>query len=73
MIHKLSIVEEETDETLYWMELLVDAGIVAENKLAKLYSDVNEILAMTVVSIKTMRARRSADPKSKIQNLKSKI
>ena len=66
MVHKLSIVEEEADETLYWMELLADAGIVSENKLAKLHSDINEILAMTVVSIKTMRSRRPADPKSKI-------
>ena len=66
MVHKLSIVEDEADETLYWMELLAEAGIVSENKLAKLHSDINEILAMTVVSIKTMRSRRPADPKSKI-------
>jgi len=66
LIHKLSIVEEEADECLYWLELLNDSGIVAEKKLSKLYADVNEILAMTVSSIKTMRARRFADPKSKI-------
>jgi len=66
LIHKLSIVEEEADECLYWLELLNDSGIVAEKKLSKLYSDVNEILAMTVSSIKTMRARRFANPKSKI-------
>jgi len=66
LIHKLSIVEEEADECLYWLELLNDSGIVAEKKWSKLYSDVNEILAMTVSSIKTMRARRFADPKSKI-------
>lgn len=28
VIHKLSIVEEESDEAMYWMELLVDAGII---------------------------------------------
>ena len=66
LIHKLSIVEEEADECLYWLELFNDSGIVAEKKLSKLYSDVNEILAMTVSSIKTMRARRFANPKSKI-------
>src|SRR5436190_19492645 len=66
LIHKLSIVEEEADECLYWLELLNGSGIVAEKKLSKLYSDVNEILAMTVSSIKTMRARRFANPKSKI-------
>ena len=66
LIHKLSIVEEEADECLYWLELLNDSGIVSEKKLSKLFSDVNEILAMTVSSIKTIRAHKFANPKSKI-------
>ena len=71
VLHKLSIVEEEADESLYWMELLVDAKIVSEKKLSKLNGDINEIVAMTVSSIKTLRARKNGQ--SKIQNLKSKI
>ena len=70
VIHKLSIVEEEGDESIYWMELLVESGIVSEKMLSPLISDVNEIVAMTVSSIKTLRQRQS---QSKIQNLKSKI
>lgn len=66
VIHKLTIVEEEADESLYWMELLIEGQIVSERKLSKLYQDVNEILAMTVASIKTLRSRRAANPKSKI-------
>ena len=66
VLHKLSIVEEEADETLYWMELLIDSGIVSERKLTALMQDVNEIIAMTVASIKTLRSRRSSNPKSKI-------
>ena len=66
LIHKLSIVEEEADECLYWLELLNDSGLVSQRKLSKLYSDVNEVLAMTVSSIKTMRNRKFANPKSKI-------
>ena len=66
VIHKLSIVEEEADECLYWMELLTDSGIVSENKLSKLYGDVDQIVAMVVSSIKTMRSRRTVNPKSKI-------
>lgn len=65
ILHKLSIVEEEADESLYWMELLIEANIVAEKKLAKLFNDVDEIVAITVASIKTMRSRKS-NPKSKI-------
>ena len=66
VIHKLSIVEEETDEALYWMEFLVDSGLISQKKLSNLQSDVNEIVAMTVASIKTLRSRDMANPKSKI-------
>ena len=66
ILHKLSIVEEESDESLYWMELLIESGLVPEKRLSVLFSDVNEIVAMTVASIKTLRARTSVNPKSKI-------
>jgi len=59
MIAKLKIVEEETDETLYWLELLVDANIVPEARLASLMSEADEILAMVVASIKTLRKRQN--------------
>ncbi|WP_448599664.1 four helix bundle protein [Thermoleptolyngbya sp.] len=66
MIAKLSIVEEEADECLYWIELLVEAGLVPEAKLKKLMADVNEIVAMTVRSIKTLRSKPvPLSPKSK--------
>ncbi|NJO52337.1 MAG: four helix bundle protein [Leptolyngbyaceae cyanobacterium RM2_2_4] len=68
LIAKLGIVEEEADECLYWMELLVEAGLVPENKLKSLMAEVNEIVAMTVQSIKTLRTKsqKSANPKSKL-------
>ncbi len=70
VVHKLSIVEEEADETIYWMELLIEAEIFPETKLATVISETNEIVAMTVASIKTLRESKSAiqNPKSKIQN-----
>jgi len=71
VIHKLAIVEEEADETLYWMELLIDSKIVPGKKLIVLMSDVNEIVAMTVASIQTMRRKQRSQ--SKIENPKSKI
>ncbi len=69
VIHKLSIVEEESDESLYWMELLIETGKMSEKQLSKLYKDMNEIVAMTVSSIKTLRSRKAIqNPKSKLQN-----
>ena len=57
MIAKLKIVEEEADETLYWMELLAEAGIVPRERLDPLMGEADELLAMTVASIKTLRRR----------------
>jgi four helix bundle protein len=67
MINKLKIVEEESDETEYWFELLAEAGLVSKNQIAGIYKETDEILSMTIASIKTMRAR----PQSKIENPKS--
>ena len=66
VLHKLAIVEEEADESLYWLELLVDAEIIKLNMLSVLMNDIDEILAMTVASIKTLRLKKLANPKSKI-------
>ena len=56
-ISKMGVVEEECDETLYWMELLVDAAIVKRARLADLIREGNEILALVVASRKTARFR----------------
>ncbi|MEH2176070.1 four helix bundle protein [Nostoc sp.] len=57
LIAKLSIVEEEADETLYWLELVIDSGLMTAEKLKSLMQEANEILAMTVASIKTLREK----------------
>jgi four helix bundle protein len=56
-IAKLKIVEEEADETLYWLELLVDGNLIAEAKVKDLMIETDEILAMTVASLKTLRTK----------------
>ncbi len=61
MIAKLSIVEEEADETLYWLELLVEAGLMPEARLSNLMQETNEIVAMVVSSIKTLRQRQRTE------------
>jgi len=59
MINKLKIVEEECDETAYWLEILVEAGIVQQGQITETHKETSEILAMTVASIKTLRNRKS--------------
>ncbi len=67
VIAKLSLVEEEADESLYWMEIIVEIGLLPLEKVRNLMSENTEILAMTVASIKTLRQ------KEKNQNQKNKI
>jgi four helix bundle protein len=66
MISRLSIVEEEADEALYWLGLLVDAKKIDATRVNSLCAEISEIVAMTVTSIKTLRSRSIQNPKSKI-------
>jgi four helix bundle protein len=58
-IAKMGIVEEEGDESMYWLELLVEAGIVSSTQIEKLRNEADQIVAMTVSSIKTSRSKLS--------------
>jgi four helix bundle protein len=59
IINKLKVVEEEADETLYWLELLIDTEMISEARLKDLMVETNEIIAMTVSSIKTLRNKQN--------------
>ena len=61
---KLGIVEEETDESIYWMELLVAAGIVQKHRIDKLMQEADEILSIVIASINTARKSASRKPVS---------
>lgn len=58
MIAKLGIVEEEGDEALFWLEILVESGLIPETRLSDLIKETDEIVAMTVSSIKTLRKKK---------------
>jgi four helix bundle protein len=58
-VSKMGIVEEEADESIYWMELLIEAGIIKAAELEFLMREANELLAIAVSSIKTARRNKS--------------
>jgi four helix bundle protein len=62
VIAKLRIVEEEADESAYWMELLIESGLIPEAQLSGLLQETNEIIAMTVASIRTLQKRDRGSP-----------
>lgn len=54
-INKLKIVEEEVDESMYWLELFNLALPSKKNHIDNLHQEAKELLAITVASIKTAR------------------
>lgn len=56
-LNKLKMVEEELDETLYWIELLGDTSLVKQELLSDLYRENEELLKIIISSITTMKAR----------------
>ena len=49
-IAKMAIVEEEADETIYWLELLIEAKIIKANLVAQLLTEANELTAIMTAS-----------------------
>jgi four helix bundle protein len=54
-INKLSIVEEEADESEYWLELLESLTVSNNAELLRLKSEANQLVAIMVQSKKTVR------------------
>jgi four helix bundle protein len=63
-LNKLRIVEEESDETSFWLEVLEEANLTEPSRVEKLKEEVNEITSIIVASQKTMQKKINL----KIQN-----
>jgi len=58
-LNKLGLVEEEADECDYWLGMMADAGVVEAIATKPLTEEANEITAMVVASIKSVRRKPS--------------
>lgn len=58
-IYKLKIVEEEVDESIYWLEIIEEINKTKSQKLNALKKEGNELLAIMVVSINTAKRRET--------------
>ena len=79
-ISKLSIVGEEADETLFWLEFIKEMKTLQNSLLDDLTNESDEFVAIIVSSIRTAKKGSSKTansrpqiPESEDQNLKSKI
>ena len=57
---KMGTVVEEADETVFWLELLTETGLVAPKRLEGLLAEANELLAIFAASLRTARASSRA-------------
>ena len=70
-ISKMGIVEEEADESGYWIELLTEAGKVASSKSAALLQESSELVAIAVASINTARQGAQSNAERGTRNAES--
>ena len=64
-VYKLKIVEEELDETCYWLELISEYGFFPAERIEPLLLECNELLAIIVKSITTARENGTKQSKKR--------
>src|SRR5690242_2602648 len=57
-VSKMSVVVEENDETVFWLELLRETGITPASRLSRLLPEANELLAIFAASLWTAKNKR---------------
>jgi four helix bundle protein len=57
-VNKLGIVEEEADETLFWIDMFIESGKVKKENIINLYKEADEIVAIFSASHKTAKTNR---------------
>ena len=61
---KMGIVEEESDESSFWLELLLEAGLVSSSRTLELRDEAEQLVAITIASIHTAREGSRSVPRS---------
>lgn len=56
-LSKMNIVLEETDESLFWLEVLQELKVVDDNDLKELLNEANELTAIFVATLKNTKSR----------------
>ena len=59
-IAKIGIVEEEADESCFWLELIIDSGLLTEERIRPLLSEAGELVAIMAASRKSAIGNRQS-------------
>lgn len=54
-VHKLAIAQKECDESLYWMELLVQSNYISQEAFESVHSEAEQVLKMIKSAILTTK------------------
>jgi four helix bundle protein len=66
-IAKMGLVEEEADETAFWLELIAESGLMPQQSTIEMHREAGELTAIAVSSIRTARVGKS-NPQSAIRS-----
>jgi len=56
-IHKMAIAQKEINETIYWLELMMETEYISNNEFENINTDATEIIKMITSSIKTAKSK----------------
>jgi four helix bundle protein len=56
-LSKITIVEEEADESLFWLEMVLESGMISKKHLEDLVKEADELTAIFTSTGKTMKAK----------------
>ncbi len=70
---RLSVVEEEADESAYWLEMIIEGELMGANLVTSLLSEANELVAIMTSSRITIHRKQIADSQNAMQVIKSKV
>ena len=59
-INKLKIVEEELDESEFWLDIMVKADLLGKKRVLPLVNETNELLSIIVASLKTVKSNQQS-------------
>lgn len=57
-ISKITVVEEEADESAYWLEIIIESGLMKKQRVSDLLIEANELTAIFTASGKTARGNK---------------
>ncbi len=57
-IYKINIVEEEADETMFWLELIIETELLPKSRINSLLNEANELAAIFTATGKTAKTKK---------------